>query len=185
MDEVNKLLLTRMYEIRSGSDQSISRLKTPSNAVKPCLEPLSICLYPCVHVCVCVRVFRWVAALNRLVANDVRAALGVCTEVHAELHNLLIYPKGGKFLPHRDSEKSDHMFGTLVIALPSYHFGGDLLVHHSGETLTFSSSGKSKLLGPQWAAFYADCEHELQCVTEGFRVALVYNLCRKHNGITS
>jgi hypothetical protein len=32
---------------------------------------------------------------------------------------------------------------------------------------------------PEWVAFYADCEHELEPVTSGYRVALVYNLIRK------
>jgi hypothetical protein len=31
------------------------------------------------------------------------------------------------------SEKSDRIFGTLVITLPSAHAGGDLSVFHAGE----------------------------------------------------
>ena len=28
----------------------------------------------------------------------------------------------------------------------------------------------------QWAAFYSDCEHEIETITEGDRITLTYNL---------
>ena len=34
--------------------------------------------------------------------------------------------------------------------------------------------------GVQWAAFYADCYHEVDELTAGSRVALVYNLTGKY-----
>ena len=38
-------------------------------------------------------------------------------QIHAEPNKLLIYEKDGMFDKHKDSEKADGMFGTLVVAL--------------------------------------------------------------------
>ncbi|MBM3910633.1 MAG: 2OG-Fe(II) oxygenase [Thaumarchaeota archaeon] len=100
--------------------------------------------------------------------------------VRAELYKLLIYEKGGFFLPHRDSEKCPGMFGTLVISLPSFHTGGELIVYHANEKkiCDLSHAESSELA---FAAFYADCEHEILPITEGYRVCLVYNLIQSQS----
>lgn len=67
------------------------------------------------------------------------------------------------------------MVATLVITLPSAHEGGELVVRHEGQEATIDLAAKSKF-ETQFAAFYADCEHEIRPVTSGFRLALVYNL---------
>src|SRR6266568_4317611 len=102
--------------------------------------------------------------------------------VSAEFYKLLIYEKGGFFLSHRDTEKTDGMFGTLTIVLPSAHRGGELVVRHAGRevTLDLSNVDVSELA---FAAFYADCEHEIKPITQGARVCLTYNLLlRKESG---
>ena len=65
--------------------------------------------------------------------------------------------------------------GTLVVNLPSKHEGGELVVRFDGreEVIDFSKAGSYKF---SYAAFFADCEHELRKVTSGYRVCLVYNL---------
>lgn len=95
--------------------------------------------------------------------------------LEAQLYKLLLYESGSFFLAHRDGEKLDRMVATLVIALPSAHEGGELVVRHEGreETVDFSPMGRFQT---QFAAFYADCDHEIRPVTSGFRLALVYNL---------
>lgn len=104
--------------------------------------------------------------------------LGITTSMKAEFYNLLVYEKGGKFLPHRDSEKAESMFGTLVIVMPSMHEGGELVVRHAGEKQVFACGGPQGICAPYWFAFYADCQHELLPVKSGYRVALIYNLLR-------
>ncbi|WPQ64837.1 hypothetical protein SIO70_08140 [Chitinophaga sancti] len=96
--------------------------------------------------------------------------------VSANLYKLLIYQKGDFFLPHKDSEKEPGMFGTLIIGLPSKHTGGELVVKFDGciETIDFSAPVNSYQI--PFAAFYADCEHEIRPITSGYRVCLVYNL---------
>ncbi|GAM24048.1 hypothetical protein SAMD00019534_072230 [Acytostelium subglobosum LB1] len=112
------------------------------------------------------------------ITNSIKESLGLTKEVvTAELYKLLVYDKGSFFLPHRDSEKADKMFGTLVLSLPCPHRGGDLVVNHSGrdEVVSLENDSMSAI---KWTAFFADCQHEVKPVTEGNRVCLVYNLLR-------
>ena len=94
----------------------------------------------------------------------------------AQLYKLLIYEPGGFFAPHRDTEKADGMIATLSISLPVAGAGGEIVVRHRGRerTIDMTAAEPSELA---FAAFYADCEHEVRPVTEGYRLSLVFNLC--------
>ncbi|HRI16021.1 MAG TPA: 2OG-Fe(II) oxygenase, partial [Verrucomicrobiota bacterium] len=115
------------------------------------------------------------------ILKQVLAGLG-CEgmSVSAELYKLLVYDTGGFFLSHRDTEKADGMFGTLVISLPSAHQGGELVIRHAGREVTVDLS-HAEFSELRYAAFYADCEHEVRPITEGNRVCLVYNLIQQGN----
>lgn len=108
------------------------------------------------------------------VLDGVRAALGLppTTTLRAEPHALLVYGKGQFFLPHQDSEKNDSMVGTLVVSLPSHHTGGELVIEHAGRSTTYRAS-RERLT---FAAFYADCRHEVRPVTLGYRITVTMNL---------
>lgn len=55
------------------------------------------------------------------------------------------------------------------------HTGGKLVVRHRGSEIAFDfAKGAEDCF--RWAAFFADCEHELQPVTSGARVVLIYRL---------
>jgi len=116
------------------------------------------------------------------ILSTVTDGLG-CTgmDITAELYKLLIYEEGGFFLPHRDTEKTEGMFGTLTIVLPSVHCGGELVIRHAGREVTvdLSSAETSELT---FAAFYADCEHAIKPITQGNRVCLTYNLLQRRTG---
>ena len=43
--------------------------------------------------------------------------------------------------PHRDTEKTDEMFGTLIVQLPSEYEGGQLRVKHAKKEHVFDFSG--------------------------------------------
>ena len=96
-------------------------------------------------------------------------------EVSAELYKLLVYDTGGFFLAHRDTEKTAGMFGTLIVALPSAHRGGELVIRHAGREVMVDVS-RAEVSEVSYAAFFADCEHEVRPITAGNRVCLVYNL---------
>ncbi len=73
------------------------------------------------------------------------------------------------------------MFATLVVVLPSFFEGGDLLVRHGGREarLVLRCGNPAEAA---FAAFYADCVHEVLPVTAGHRLALAYNLVRAGTG---
>lgn len=120
---------------------------------------------------------RWASSLESVVAR-VAEGLGAGEGVVAEFYKLLVYDVGSFFVSHRDTEKSSGMFATLVIALPSLSTGGDLVVRHAGREVTVSMRGDDAGEA-RFAAFYADCLHEVRPVETGCRVTLVFNLMRK------
>lgn len=117
---------------------------------------------------------RWEETLATLVA-DVARGLGVNDPVAADFYKLLAYDEGGFFVDHRDTEKVAGMFATMVIVLPSIHSGGALVVRHlDREAVLDPRPEEPSEIG--FAAFYADCVHEVRPVTAGHRITLVYNL---------
>jgi 2OG-Fe(II) oxygenase superfamily len=95
--------------------------------------------------------------------------------IRANLYKMLVYETGGHFTPHRDTEKEDGMFGTLIIQLPSTFTGGAMSFEHTDETKTFDLSQESEETF-KYVAFYADCKHQIHKVESGVRLVLVYNL---------
>ena len=65
-------------------------------------------------------------------------------DVRAELYKLLLYEEGAFFDHHKDSEKAEGMFGTLVIALPSSHLGGDVEASFGDQKQILSTSPSSQ-----------------------------------------
>ena len=101
----------------------------------------------------------------------------VCA-IRADLYKLNIYAPGGHFKAHVDTPRSERMFGSLVVCLPTQFCGGALITRHDGREVPFdwSSSLQNPLQSVCWAAFFSDVEHEVFPVTEGYRVTLTYNL---------
>ena len=123
----------------------------------------------------------WPKTLAQIVGRAAEG-LGVTGQVTAELYKLLVYDKGSFFVSHRDTEKSPGMFATLVIALPSLSQGGELVVRHKEHEarLDLRCDDPAEIA---FAAFYADCVHEVLPVTAGCRATLVFNLVRKGKSI--
>ena len=117
----------------------------------------------------------WKSCLQSIV-DAVRLEFGITQKVDAQIYKLLVYEQGSFFAPHRDSEKAERMFATLVVCLPSKHEGGTLVVSHDGQTRRVDFGGAASQFQLQYAAFYADCQHEITPVASGYRVCLVYNL---------
>lgn len=117
------------------------------------------------------------------ITSEVQVALGLNdTLLKAHLYKLLIYEEGGFFLSHRDGEKHPGMVATLIIGLPSPHTGGELIVTHEGRRHEIPLAGAASGHEMSYAAFYADCEHEVLPVRDGYRLCLVYNMTLARTG---
>ena len=119
----------------------------------------------------------WLQTIRAIVTR-VAEGLGVAEPVETEFYKLLVYDRGSFFVSHRDTEKAPGMFATLVLVLPSVSEGGTLIVRHEKREahLDLWCEEPSEIA---FAAFYADCIHEVRPVTEGYRLALIYNLTRR------
>ncbi|KIM35884.1 hypothetical protein M413DRAFT_324542 [Hebeloma cylindrosporum] len=102
--------------------------------------------------------------------------------VRVELYKLNVYGPGSFFKAHVDTPRSEDMFGSLVIVLPTNHEGGSLTFRHRGLEYVFDSAKAVALqentTTPHvaYVAFYSDVEHEVSIVKSGYRVTLTYNL---------
>ena len=122
----------------------------------------------------------WAQTLETILAR-VAEGLGVDAPITAEFYKLLLYDEGSFFVGHRDTEKAPGMFATLVVALPSSFAGGELVVRHKGREVRLDLRCDDPAEAA-FAAFYADCVHEVLPVTQGYRLTLVYNLVRGGRG---
>ncbi len=111
------------------------------------------------------------------ILHEIQQRLGLEErKLSAHLHKLLVYEKGSFFLPHRDGEKLDRMVATLIVALPSVHEGGELVIRHQGRIHEIVFPGAASGLELSYAAFYADCQHEVKPLSSGYRLCLAYNV---------
>lgn len=88
---------------------------------------------------------------------------------------------GSFFKSHVDTPRSDKLFATLVVVLPTVHKGGNLLLGQNGKLLNLNSAEKvydpeSKAPRIAFVSFYSDIEHQVLPVESGYRVTLTYNL---------
>jgi len=123
---------------------------------------------------------RWAEDLAAVVER-VRQGLAVAGAIEAQLYKLLIYDAGSFFVPHRDTEKAPGMFATLVVVLPGDYSGGELIIRHRGQEARVDLH-RDEPSEAAFAAFYADCLHEVLPIASGYRLALIYNLVRSGPG---
>ncbi|KAL1684020.1 hypothetical protein EV122DRAFT_285790 [Schizophyllum commune] len=58
-------------------------------------------------------------------------------QVAHEVYRLNVYETGSFFKPHKDTPRSERMFGSLVIIFPTPHEGGALVLRENGREWTF------------------------------------------------
>ena len=116
---------------------------------------------------------------STLILSEIEMIMVPYRSIRAELHKLNMYTgSGGHFKSHVDTPRSEDMFGSLVVCLPTQFTGGALVTRHKGEEKVFdwSSSPEDPLNVVCWAAFFSDVEHEILPVTSGHCLTLTYNL---------
>jgi hypothetical protein len=80
------------------------------------------------------------------------------------------------------TEKSQGMFASLIIVLPSKFEGGEVHVSHGKHKDVFNISPSSEFTTSA-LAWYTDVTHEVKPVTSGYRLAISYNLVNTLPGI--
>ena len=113
--------------------------------------------------------------------------LGCCPEnvkyVHGYPYKLLIYQKDGHFIQHRDTQKADGMFATLIIQLPSKYKVIDnkpiLTVKHKDDVYNyyFGTNKTDCEYNIYYAAHYCDLVHKINRIKSGVRISITYNIC--------
>jgi hypothetical protein len=86
---------------------------------------------------------------------------------------------GTSFKAHKDTPRSEDMFGSLVVVFPTRNEGGKLLPRHGEKEQEFNSTevvAEQASLVVAYVAFFSDVEHEVTPVTSGHRITLTYNL---------
>ncbi|KIV89616.1 hypothetical protein PV10_07002 [Exophiala mesophila] len=119
----------------------------------------------------------WTNWLDR-VLEYVSEDLGIPDDagrIQAELDKLLVYEESAFFKHHKDTEKTNNAFGTLVICLPSEHVGGGVRLIHGDEERVLESD-KWSSYGVSYLAWYNDVSHEVLPIQSGYRCVLTYNL---------
>ncbi|TFK62163.1 hypothetical protein BDN72DRAFT_903463 [Pluteus cervinus] len=120
----------------------------------------------------------WTTFIDQTVVPHVWKALGIAlalTPPRCELYKLLLYETGSHFLPHQDTVKSEGMFATVVVILPSTVTGGQVRVQHATEEKIIDMSENSTFQ-TSVLAWYTDVTHSVEPITSGYRLALSYNL---------
>ncbi|KAK1228340.1 hypothetical protein PQX77_008593 [Marasmius sp. AFHP31] len=127
---------------------------------------------------------KWLSFMERVV-QEVCQTLGVnfqASKPRAELYKLLVYETGSHFLPHVDTEKTNGMFASIIVVLPSRFTGGDAHVSHGTLRKVFNTSGPS-LSKTTVLSWYTDVTHEIKPIESGYRLALSYNLFHTTNSL--
>lgn len=102
--------------------------------------------------------------------SEMAAELGHPTEVKLKPFKIVFYRKGSFFAKHVDSIHEPGQIMTLSVEFPSDDLkGGDLIIE--GFTMKHPGPGKMTL-----NLFYHDAEHNVDRVTEGKRMSVVFNV---------
>ncbi len=110
------------------------------------------------------------------VLDEIEATLSPRAHLVATLTDVIVYPVGGHFVPHRDTPLSRDLVGTLVVGLPIEHTGGALEIDDGSESRLVDWSGAPDPHVVRWVALFGDADHAVHPVTSGTRVTLVYAL---------
>jgi len=110
------------------------------------------------------------------ICRHLEAAFATDRQIVATLHDILVYPVGGKFARHKDTPASFDQLGSLVIDVPSPHEGGSLMLDDGTDNAQIDWSGTIGSDELRWVAIYGDVDHEIAPVVRGARITIVYSL---------
>lgn len=120
---------------------------------------------------------RWSKTVQYAVSKSVEqlGVLGGESSVRADLHKMLLYEGSGLPSTIHDSYAVSGRIGTLVIALPSEHEGGEAVVRLGKQKSTLSIT-EPREFSYSYMAWYADADYSVEPVSSGYRLVLTYDL---------
>src|SRR5450432_196989 len=95
------------------------------------------------------------------ICAEIADAFSTEREVVAKLHDVLVYPVGGKFDRHKDTPGEADQLGSLIIGVPCHHEGGQLTLDDGDTEQLIDWSGKQAPDELRWVAIYGDVNHEI------------------------
>ena len=107
---------------------------------------------------------------------EIEPILSPRRHLRAQLTDVLVYEKGGKFLRHKDTPTAHDLLGTLVVVLPVEHEGGAFRIDDGCRAPGVLDWGDPQAGVLRWVAMYSDVDHEVETVTSGARAVLTYAL---------
>jgi hypothetical protein len=114
--------------------------------------------------------------------DKIGVELGFRGKANCNLERLEVFKEGSKSRKHKYSCEKD---ATLLVQLPSYFNGGELVVYNeknkpqSNEPeniITFGQSDNKAASSIQYLAYKNELEYEMMEITSGYRIFLVYSL---------
>ncbi|KAG6834600.1 hypothetical protein H0H93_008669, partial [Arthromyces matolae] len=127
----------------------------------------------------------WTRFIHDYVISTVSKGLGVAATTvppKCELYKLLLYEPGSHLSAHKETEKANGMFATVLIVLPSRYTGGEVHISHSTTTKVLDFAPNS-LASTAILAWYTGAVHEVKPLKSGYRLALSYNLIHTTPGV--
>ena len=120
-----------------------------------------------------------IAALKTKVCES----MGVDSQlsIEAQLSHLVLYESSKNTNTLNTTKRPKKCFGTLLISLPSIFKGGKLTIKNAEDVESFDDCDNSEY-NSHYISFYSDCNNELETVTSGLRLCLVYNLINIGDG---
>ena len=101
-------------------------------------------------------------------------------EIEITLYKLIIYEKGVGYDWKQESSKSNGKFGSLIIHLPSYYKGGELLIKHERTQINTIYNQQEREDEFFYSAFYSDCYQKLNPITKGHKFTLLFDIIMKN-----
>jgi hypothetical protein len=72
--------------------------------------------------------------------GHISQAFAIKERIRAEPYKMLLYQTGAFFKEHKDTnDKIPNMFGTMIVALPSDHTGGQVRLKHADQEMWYRS----------------------------------------------
>ncbi len=115
------------------------------------------------------------ARLLRKITRVASHRLGADGKVEARLRGVSIQQTGQPGFELALGAAEPGRFGSLVVALPSMHAGGELTVAHAGRIERVDLNGRAPDV-VRWVAFYNEATQRAEPLTMGSRFLLIFSL---------